>query len=140
MAAPDELRRRARERRAARGPRGGGSDVGGLRDFAAGDPLRRIHWRASLRRRALLVREVESEHDAEVEVRLRTGRLARRGVRAARARAASEAVALLDAGIAVALRTDHAQIPAGPGERQRAVLLAFLARVEPGEPKAAEAA
>ena len=39
-----------------------------------------------------------------------------------------------------ALRTDHAQVAPARGERQRAVLLAFLARVEPGEPKAAEAA
>ena len=124
-----------------RGPRGGGSDVGGLRDFAAGDPLRRIHWRASLRQRALLVREVESEHHAEVELRLRTVGVAPGEEFERRVRwVASEAVSLLDAGVAVALRTDHAQVAPARGERQRAVLLAFLARVEPGEPKAAEAA
>ncbi len=124
-----------------RGPRGAGSDVGGLRDFSSGDPLRRIHWRATLRQRALLVREVESEHDAEVELRLRTadvepGEEFERRVRWV----ASEAVSLLDAGVAVALRTDHAQVLPGRGERQRAVLLAFLARVEPGGASPAEAA
>jgi uncharacterized protein (DUF58 family) len=123
------------------GPRGAGSDVGGLRDFASGDPLRRIHWRATLRQRALLVREVESEHDAEVELRLRTagaqpGEEFERRVRWV----ASEAVSLLDAGFTVALRTDHEQVLAGRGERQRALLLAFLARVEPGPAVPAEAA
>ena len=123
------------------GPRGTGTDVGGLRSFASGDPVRRIHWRATLRQRELLVRDVESEHDAEVELRLRTdavepGEEFERRVRWV----ASEAVSLLDAGLAVALRTDHAQIPPGRGERHRVVLLAFLARVEPGAASPAEAA
>ncbi len=123
------------------GPQGIGSDVGGLRSFAPGDPVRRIHWRATLRQRELLVRDVESEHDAEVELRLRTdavdpGEEFERRVRWV----ASEAVALLDAGLSVALRTDHAHLLAGRGEHQRAVLLAFLARVEPGVAAPAEAA
>ena len=124
-----------------RGPRGAGSDVGGLRDFSSGDPLRRIHWRATLRQRALLVREVESEHDAEVELRLRTAAVEPGEEFERRVRwVASEVVSLLDAGVAVALRTDHAQVLPGRGERQRAVLLAFLARVQPGTPTPAEAA
>ncbi|MFI5216365.1 MAG: DUF58 domain-containing protein [Candidatus Limnocylindria bacterium] len=124
-----------------RGPRGAGSDVGGLRDFASGDPVRRIHWRATLRQRALLVREVESEHDAEVELRLRTAAVEPGEEFERRVRwVASEAVSLLDAGLAVALRTDHAQVLPGRGERQRAVLLAFLARVTPGTGAPAEAA
>ena len=123
------------------GPRGAGSDVGGLRGFASGDPVRRIHWRATLRQRALLVREVESEHDAEVELRLRTAAVEPGEEFERRVRwVASEAVSLLDAGLSVALRTDHAQVLPGRGERQRAVLLAFLARVEPGPPAPAEAA
>jgi uncharacterized protein (DUF58 family) len=124
-----------------RGPRGAGSDVGGLRDFSAGDPLRRIHWRATLRQRALLVREIESEHEAEVELRLRTAGVSPGEEFERRVRwVASEAVSLLDAGVAVSLRTDHAEVPPGRGERQRAVLLAFLARVEPGVASSAEAA
>jgi uncharacterized protein (DUF58 family) len=124
-----------------RGPRGAGSDVGGLRDFSSGDPLRRIHWRSTLRQRALLVREVESEHETEVELRLRTAAVLPDEEFERRVRwVASEAVSLLDAGVAVALRTDHAQVLPGRGERQRAVLLAFLARVEPGSASPAEAA
>jgi uncharacterized protein (DUF58 family) len=123
------------------GPRGAGADVGGLRDFVTGDPLRRIHWRASLRQRELLVREVESEHAAEVELRLRTahvepGEEFERLVRWV----ASEAAALVTAGFVVGLRTDHDRVAAAAGERQRASLLTFLARVEPGKSAAAEAA
>jgi uncharacterized protein (DUF58 family) len=106
--------------------------VSGLRHYEPGDPVRRIHWRASLRRDELLVRKVESERRAEVEVRLRTagrqsGERFERSVRWA----ASEVVALLEAGARVALRTDASRIEADLGNRQRGRLLAFLARVEP---------
>ncbi len=125
--------RDAGERVAA--PAGGGADAVGLRDYAPGDPLRRIHWRASLRRRALLVREVESEYEAEVEVQLRT-RGVEPGERFERSigRVASEIAALLDAGSRVALRTDDERIDAGAGARQRARLLSYLALVEPSAP------
>ena len=53
--------------------RGEGSEAAGLRDYRAGDALRRIHWRSSLRRGDLVVRDVERERESEVEVRLRTG-------------------------------------------------------------------
>ena len=46
-------------------------------------------------------------------------------------RAASEVVHHLQAGVAVALRTDAAYIPPDAGTRQRARLLSFLALVEP---------
>jgi uncharacterized protein (DUF58 family) len=115
------------------GEHGAGPLVSGLRHYEPGDPARRIHWRASLRRDELLVRKVESEQRAEVEVRLRTagqqpGERFERSVRWA----ASEVVALLEAGIRVALRTDASRIEAGLGERQRGQLLGLLARVEPG--------
>ncbi len=113
-------------------PMGSGADAIGLRAYASGDPLRRIHWRASMRRRSLLVREVESEHESEVEVRLRT-RGAQPGERFERSVgwAASEIAALLDAGSRVALRTDDDLIDAGAGARHRARLLSYLALVEP---------
>ncbi len=111
---------------------GDGSLVAGLREYRSGDPLRRIHWRSSLRRGDLVVRDVEREHQSEVEVRLRTGgqppgQPFERAVRWA----ASEVVALLDAGSRVALRTDSTLIAAESGSGQRARLLAFLARVGP---------
>jgi uncharacterized protein (DUF58 family) len=115
------------------GEHGTGPLVSGLRHYEPGDPARRIHWRASLRRDELLVRKVESEQRAEVEVRLRTadqqpGERFERSVRWA----ASEVVALLEAGARVALRTDASRIEADLGNRQRGRLLGFLARVEPG--------
>jgi len=113
-------------------PHAASGQVGGLRDWSPGDPARRIHWRASLRRGALAVRELEDEGAAEWEVRLRTagprpGEAFERSV----SWAASEVDALLATGARVSLRTDHERLPAGAGERQRARLLAFLARVEP---------
>ncbi len=117
------------------GPRG--ALASGLRAHAPGDPARRIHWRASLRRRELLVRELDSESSREVEVRLRTaaqspGEGFERSVRWA----ASEIVAWLEVGTRVSLRTDAEQLPAGAGRAQRARLLAFLARVEPDADRA----
>ena len=113
-------------------PSGSGADAIGLRDYATGDPLRRIHWRASIRRRALLVREVESEHAAEVEVVLRTrGATHGESFEQAVRWAASEVAALLDADTRVALRTDDELIAADEGARHRARLLSYLALVEP---------
>jgi uncharacterized protein (DUF58 family) len=109
-----------------------GGEVSGLRDFRSGDALRRIHWRATLRRGSLVVRESESDRRGEHEVRLRTrdaapGDAFETAVR----RAASEVVAWLEAGARVALRTDGARFAAEDGAAQRARLLGFLARVEP---------
>ena len=77
-----------------------------------------------MRRRALLVREVESELEAEVEVRLRT-RGAQPGERFERSVVwvASEIAALLDAGTRVALRTDDGRLDAVSGERLRGLAL-----------------
>ena len=132
VAAPPELGGPRQSGARQVGPRGSGSDVTGLREFAPGDSMRRIHWRSSLRVGALLVRETQSEHEAEVEVQLHTagkspGEDFERGVRGA----ASEVVALLEAGLRVALRTDAERIDADSGAHQRALLLAFLALVEP---------
>ncbi len=49
-------------------------------------------------------------------------------------------MAFLEAGLRVALRTDELLIPAERGRRQRARLLAHLARVEPAPGPAREAA
>jgi len=120
------------------GPRGRGGEVGGVREFARGDSPRRIDWRASLRARELWVREVQSEHRAEVEVRLRTADRAsdeafERDVRGS----ASEVSAFLARGLRVALATDRERFEAGHGAQHRARLLGFLARVAPGRSAAA---
>jgi uncharacterized protein (DUF58 family) len=114
------------------GPRGRGSEVGGVREYARGDAPRRIAWRTSLRARSLWVREVESEHQGEVEVRLRTaGRPADSGFERDVRGSASEVFALLDRGLRVGLRTDRDHLQPDAGMAQRARLLGFLARVAP---------
>ena len=79
------------------------------------------------------MRELESERDFEVEVRLQTGNRSPAGGFEGRVRrAASEVVSLLDAGRRVSLRAGDRHFEAGSGAAHRATLLAFLARVQPG--------
>jgi uncharacterized protein (DUF58 family) len=116
----------------AGGGAGRSSDVRGLREYAAGDAPRRIHWPSSLRVGELMVREVENEHEAEVEVQLRTlgaqpGEAFERRV----SQSASEVASLLEMGARVALRTDREYFPADAGPRHRAQLLSHLALVQP---------
>lgn len=113
--------------------RGGAeSEAAGLREYAPGDPPRRIHWRASWRRGALLVREAESEAGGEAEVRLHTASgSAGPAFERAVGRAASEAATALAAGLRVGLRTDSRRIAPDRGPAQRARLLGYLALVEP---------
>ncbi|MBW2417732.1 MAG: DUF58 domain-containing protein [Deltaproteobacteria bacterium] len=135
--------------------RDGGSQVTGLRDYATGDPLRRVHWRSSLRRQSLLVRELDDERDAEIEVRLRTrgyepgsgeaetgstppAHPASDRFEAAVAWAASEVAAHLARDLRVGLVTDEERLrpAAGAGQRQR--LLGFLALVQPAATRSSE--
>jgi uncharacterized protein (DUF58 family) len=118
-----------------------GAEVGGLREFQVGDPARRIHWRASARRAALVVRQSESDRRGEREVRLRTRDVeAGEGFETAVRHAASELVAWIGAGARVSLRTDSARFAPEDGAAQRVRLLAFLARVQPDPPPSAERA
>jgi len=109
--------------------RGSGLQVAGVREHRPGDGLRRVHWRSSLRRGELLVRETEDERRSEVEVRLeaRAGASFEGDVR----RAASEVVAYLDAGLRVALSTPAARFEPDDGAAQRVRLLSHLATVDP---------
>ena len=119
-----------------------GSNVAGVRAFQPGDPLRRVHWKSSLRRGALLVLQLEDERDAEVEVELLTRSNGLSGDRDEASfewrvsRAATEVVTHLDAGLRVGLHTEAKRIAAASGARQRERLLVFLARIEPQEPAA----
>ncbi len=123
------------------GPGGQGAEVSGLREFAPGDSMRRIHWRASLRRGGLLVRRLESEHEAEVEVQLHTAAHAPGPAFEERVSwAASEVIAHLEAGYRVALRTDSERLAAESGGAQRSRLLSFLATVRAERPAPARAA
>lgn len=112
--------------------RHGGDDVSGLREWTPGDSIRHVHWKSSLRRDQLTVRDFDHEQHAEIEVRLRTA-----GVRPGAAFekqvswAASEVVAHLEAGRRVGLLTDDEHLACADGRKQRANLLAFLACVQP---------
>lgn len=114
---------------------GGGTDVIDLREWQIGDSLQRVHWKSSLRRDRLYVRNQQDEHQAEIEVVLRTrgnpppDRFERRV-----AGAASEVVSHLESGLRVGLVTDRDHIRAEFGARQRTRLLSFLALVETCSP------
>ncbi len=123
------------------GQGGESAEAAGLRDYAAGDSFRRVHWPASLRRGELLVRDREREQKAELVVQLPTaGRQPGAEFEAAVRRAASQAIAHLDAGWRVGLRTDEAWLPPAAGRRQRRLLLGHLARVQPHRQPAESAA
>jgi uncharacterized protein (DUF58 family) len=114
------------------GHAGHSAESTGLRGHAPGDPFRRVHWRATLRRGVLLVRDQEPERAGEHVVRLATRGVAPgAGFEAAVRRAASEAAASLRAGLRVGLRTDSNAFPPADGAAQRRRLLAHLASVAP---------
>ena len=122
----------------AEGSRGPGASVAGVREFAPGDPPRRIDWRSSLRSGALWVREVEAEQDGEIWVRLRTegarpGEDFEREVR----RSASEVARYLEQGLRVGLRSGPERFEPAGGPEQRACLLSHLADVTPAATGAA---
>jgi uncharacterized protein (DUF58 family) len=122
------------------GPAGQSPESAGLRGYAPGDPHRRVHWRASLRRGALLVREQEQESGGEHLVRLRTaGCLPGAAFEDAVRRAASDVAANLASGLRVALQTDALAFGYGDGAAHRRRLLAHLALVAPEEGGAAAA-
>jgi transglutaminase-like putative cysteine protease len=106
-----------------------GSEVVGLRPFAPGDSLRRVHWRATLRRGLPVVRQSEEPRAAEAAIYLATrGPSEGDGFEQSVRRAATQVVRLLEAGARVSLKIDDASrritpaaayAPAGlPGARR----------------------
>lgn len=130
---PEASRTGEGEGRAALARPESGSEVVGLRAFAPGDPMRRVHWRATLRLGTTVVRQSEEPRAVEACVQLPT-RGALPGVRFEQnvRRAASQVLRLLADGARVALRTDDAWFAPESGFAQRNRLLAFLATVQPG--------
>lgn len=107
-----------------------GANVVGLREFQPGDGLRRVHWRASLRRDTLVVRSSEEERDRDVVLHLNPAAAPGDAFEAAVVRCASRVVAHLAAGHRVGLRCGDEHFPPAGDTAQRRSLLAFLARVE----------
>src|SRR5262249_35721613 len=124
------------------------TEVAGLRAFAPGDAPRRVHWRASWRRRALLVRDAEGDVSGGAEGGVRTrGAAPRGGVGPAAERAASQAGACAGAyrggagfggGRGGARPTAAAAPPPAAGTVHRARLLGYLALVQPESEASAE--
>lgn len=125
---------------------GSGTEFHGIRPFAAGDRLRRIHWRESLRAGDLHVVTTRAEEDSGVLIVVdaltdlgRSGGLPGDpssldlSVRAAAALAAQH-VRLGDRVALRVLRPGGAIVPEGSGARHLRRVLETLARVEPGRP------
>ena len=88
----------------------GGDQVRGVRDYVSGDPLRMVHWPATARRGAIVVKELEMPEQPRLELVLDL-----RGPSAAAERAAEHAMGVLrDAlaqGVEVMLSTAEAGGP-----------------------------
>jgi uncharacterized protein (DUF58 family) len=110
----------------------GGDSLGGLREYAAGDSVKRIEWRRSLRTRSLIVAQREGEANAQIEVLLQIhSSLNDFEIERRISRATSEIVRHLENRLQVGLRTDTHRFLPDSGLAHRTQLLSFLARVEP---------
>jgi len=118
---------------------GGNDEFVGVREYRRGDPPRHIHWSASARHGALVVREHESLHRPEVCILLDLHRAANCGVgkhstlEYAVKIAASIAAFALDEGHEVrlvGLGAAPLDLPLGRGGRQLERVLEALARVQ----------
>jgi len=111
-------------------------DYQGLRDFVDGEDARRIHWKTSARRGALVAVERGRSAGAACTVYLLPGGNPADGeayataFEAAVSRAAGAVVRWLDAGDEVGLVSPAARFAPGRGEAQKRALLGHLAVVE----------
>ncbi|MFD6446905.1 DUF58 domain-containing protein [Promicromonospora sp. NPDC060204] len=144
---PSRLARlREMDGRAAVQIRGEGTEFDSLREYVVGDDVRSIDWRATARRREVVVRTWRPERDRRVLIVLDTGRTAAARVGAAdstgapRLDASIEAALLLSAlaghaGDRVELvafdRTVRARVAGAAGPRLMPALAESLATVEP---------
>ncbi len=118
----------------AAGQGGESAEAAGVREYAPGDSFRRVHWRHSLRRRELLVRDREQDTRPELVVTLATRGVAPGpGFEAEVSRATGQLVRHLAEGWRVGLRTEHHFLPPRLGGAARREMLAFLATVQPAE-------
>ncbi len=111
---------------ATRPTRGGSGDLAGLRAYAPGDPVRRIHWPTSARVGAPLVAVRSAEAGGEVVVRLADG-----GERAIR-QACGQVLLHTRRGDAVGLEGAGERIPPLAGASHRRRLLTVLAMLPRG--------
>lgn len=129
--------------RAPRRARGDGDEYFSLRDYMAGDDIRRVAWRISARRGRLMVKEFEPSSARFVVFALDTER--RDDVDAFDDRfedavelVASLAVTMLNRQYAVAIAAGPLSLRFGEGHTQTLKVLELLARVTPTEPGAVD--
>jgi len=114
--------------------RGRSPEIDSLRRFHWGDDPRDIHWKQSARQRRLIVKQRLAEGSGWTTIVLDAGRAASESERErAISTAASLAVALLERGRRVALRTRGLDLPPAGGRTQRARILRSLALLEAEE-------
>jgi uncharacterized protein (DUF58 family) len=105
--------------------------VEGLRNFQQGDPLRRVHWKHSLRSGQLFVADRDRANAIEVEVVLEIpARAAGSLVEEHVTRAASKVHAYHQYGWNVSFRAEGISLPPASGRRHRNEILSFLAFYE----------
>lgn len=115
-----------------------GDAIGGVREYAKGDSMHRVHWRRTLRERRLIVGERESQSAAEIEILLRLPEsLSEAEIEDRVSRAATEVARHLESGDRVGLRTLETRFEPGTGAVHRRTLLSHLARIgrEPAQAK-----
>lgn len=114
-----------------RGPTSERDRFDGIREYRPGDPLRDINWKVSAKRQDdLLVTEYAGEGTvSRVVIEAEAGPGMDDAVAEA---AASVAIALMETGVAVGLRTREGYVPPGFDEAHRQDILELLARLEPG--------
>ena len=104
-----------------------------LRQYVRGDSLRDVHWKSSAKREELVVKEFAADNRSQA---LSVTLSADRGRADEMAEAGATVVlALLRAGVPVALVTPDGEHSVTPGDRER--VLAALARVGHGDPATA---
>jgi uncharacterized protein (DUF58 family) len=118
---------------------GEGDEFFSLREYVAGDDLRRVAWKASARSRTLLVRDLERQTSRHVQFtfdsRLHTNvDDFAENFEAAIEMIASLAFTLLARQYSVGLITSDGELPEGEGQAQFIKLLEMLARLEPADP------
>ena len=105
-----------------------GEEFFGVREYRPGDPAHRIHWRLTARAGRPLVREFELPRTPSIVVHCRVPALENPRAEDVYAEtAASIAVAALEAGYAVGLRTPHVRLSPERGSGQRRRILDALA-------------
>jgi uncharacterized protein (DUF58 family) len=109
----------------------------GVREYVPGDPVRLVHWPATARARALMVKELDAPGSPALIVSVNLSGPSADAVEAAAGRAAGLAHAALAAGVPVTLLTAEAHGPVAGPVRSQVEVGRRLARATAGTPAVA---